>query len=65
MIPPPDSWDPPEGPLWVCLVQERSGMECHGSIPWEWVRSVPMFGYEYQVEWNGYVLVFGWGVGMV
>lgn len=28
----------------VCLVGERSGMECHDYIPSEWVGSVPVFG---------------------
>jgi hypothetical protein len=32
--------------LWVCSVRERSGMECHGSIPEEWNGSVPAFGWD-------------------
>ena len=42
----------------VCLVQEQSVMECHGSIPLEWVGSVLVFGSDNLKEWNGYILMF-------
>ena len=47
------------GSLRVCLVRERSRMECHGSVPLEWVDSVPVFDWGYLMEWNGYVSMFG------
>lgn len=34
-------------------------MECHGSIPLEWVGSILVFGRGNSKEWNGYILVFG------
>lgn len=46
--------------LIVCLVEEPNGMEWNDSIPVEWARSVPVFGFSHQVEWNGSVLAFGW-----
>jgi hypothetical protein len=39
--------------LRVCSVRERSGMECNGSIPLEWVGSILVFGWAKKVERNG------------
>jgi hypothetical protein len=33
-----------EASIRVCSVRERSGTECHGSIPLEWVGSILVFG---------------------
>ena len=33
-------------------------MECHGSVPLEWVGSVLVFGSGNLKERNGYILVF-------
>jgi hypothetical protein len=37
----------------VCSVRERSGMECHGSVPEEWNGSVSVFSWDQKIEWNG------------
>ena len=50
--------------LRVCLVEERSGMECHGSILEEWVGSILVFGRCKRVEWVDYILEFGRRVGI-
>ena len=39
-------------------------MECHGSIPVEWVDSIHVFGRWRKVEWADYIRVFGWRVKM-
>jgi hypothetical protein len=39
--------------LRVCSVRERSGIECHGSVPEEWNGSVPVFSWDQKIEWNG------------
>lgn len=39
-------------------------MQCHGSIPLEWVGSVLVFGSGNWKEWNGYISVFGLKDGM-
>ena len=50
--------------LRVCLVRKLSGMECHGSIPVEWVGFILVFGMSSLKEWNGYILVFSFRDGM-
>ena len=53
--------DPPRD---VCLVGEPTVMEWNGSIPKEWVRSIPVFGRSKRAERVGSVPLFGWKDGM-
>jgi hypothetical protein len=51
------------GAFRMCSVLELGGTEWDGSIPRAWNGSDPVFGSEKNEERNGFIPVFGFGMG--